>query len=560
LPSLASTDRLIFLIYLFCTFAIGLSMRSSIKTSKVFFQPGLVLPIWVCPIAFIAAGLGSQEVIAMGAAGAKYGFPAALFFSLGAIPVLIFVGRFMMPLYYGSGARTMPEYLGLRFDRNTRLLSAALFLAATAAGAGISLFVTARLFQTLHIFDPLFFGYGLPREGIFSFCVLLFAAVVLIYVLLAGLGGTMVNQLLQFLLVVVGFLPMVWKGLNNIGGWNSLKFEPPALLPHAGSAASAAIAFALGLVFAASRWPTDFRVLQTAMAAKNIESARRIPLIAAAARLFLPILLILPGAIAIGLPTPQSTTVVRNENGAIYHEITVVPREITSGRGVVPARLDPATQNPQLDNAGHPLLDYSMATPNLLTHFSAQGLLGLGLAALLATLMSGLAASVTAFSAVFTCDVYQTSVRKAAGDRHYLVVGRRAVAGGTLLSIGAAYAIEGIVGADSNRIAPDLVAALLVVASLLQAPQLATFLLGMFTRSTTGHGAFAGLAAGITAAVLHYALTLPADAHPGLHGGWITVLHRYPGFIAQSTVSAIFAFAANLIVALLVSLRNKASY
>ena len=560
MPSPASTDWLICLLYLFCTFAIGLSMRSSIKTSKDFFQAGRALPTCVCAVAFIAAGLGSQEVIAMGAAGAKYGFPAALFFSLGTIPVLIFVGRFMMPLYYSSGARTLPEYLGFRFDQKTRLLSAALLLAATVAGAGISLFVTARLFQALRIFDPLFFGYGLPREGIFSFCVLLFAAVVLIYVLLAGLGATIVNQVLQFLLLVVGFLPMVWRGLNNIGGWKGLRFEPSVALPHAGSAATAAIAFALGLVFAASRWPTDFRVLQTAMAAKNIESARRIPLIAAAARLFLPFLLILPGAIAIGLPTPQSTTVVRNENGAIYHEITVVPKEITSGRGVVPARLDPATQNPRLDNSGRPLLDYSMATPNLLTHFSAQGLLGLGLAALLATLMSGLAASLTAFSAVFTCDVYQTSMRKTAGDRHYLVVGRWAAVGGTLLSIGVAYAVASLVGADSSRIAPDLVAALLVVVSLLQAPQLATFLLGMFTKRATGHGAFAGLAAGIAAAFLHYALTLPADAHPGLHGGWIAVLHRYPGFIVQCTVTAILAFAANLIVALLVSLRNKASY
>jgi SSS family solute:Na+ symporter len=554
LPNLTPTDWLIFLLCLFCALAIGLSMRSNIKTSKDFFQARRALPQWVCTLAFITAGLGSLEVIAMGAAGAEYGFPDALLFSLGSIPVLIFVGRYMMPLYYGSGARTTPEYLGLRFDQKTRVLSAGLLLAANVAGAGISLFVTARVFQALHIFEPLFFGYGLPREGIFSFCVLLFAAVVLIYVLLAGLGGVMVNQVLQFLLLVMAFLPLVWKGLHAAGGWKGLNFETSAALPHTGAAGNAVIAFALGLVFAAARWTTDFRVLQTAMAAKSLASARRIPIFAAAVRLFLPFLLILPGAIAITLPTPQSTTIVRNENGAIYHEITIVPREIALGRGLVPARLDPTTENPKLDATGHPLLDYSMATPNLLTHFATQGMLGLGLAALLATLMSGLAASVTAFSAVFTCDIYQTSIRKSADDRHYLVMGRWAAFVGTLLSIGAAYAVASLAGADASRIAPNLIAALLLVISLLHAPQLATYLLSMFTVRTTANGAFAGLAAGIAAAFLHYALTLPAETHPGLHGGWIFVLHRYPGFIAQCTVTAIVAFAANLIVALTVSL------
>ena len=555
MSNLAPTDWLIFLLCLFCTLAVGLSMRSNIKTSNDFFQARRALPEWVCALAFIAAGLGPLEVIAMGAAGAEYGYPVALFFSLGAIPVLIFVGRRMMPRYYNSGARSVPEYLGLRFDQKIRLLSAALQLAATVTGAGISLFVTARVFQALHIFEPLFFGHGLPREGIFSFCVLLFSALVLIYVLLAGLGAIMVNQVLQFLVLAAAFLPMVMTGLQNAGGWSGLKFETPNALPHSG-ASTAIIAFALGLVFAAARWPTDFRVLQTAMAAKTVASARRIPLFAAAARIFVPFLFILPGAIAIGLPTPQSTTIIRNENGAIYHEITVVPREIALGRGLVPARLDP-TENPKLDAAGHPLLDYSMATPNLLTHFATQGMLGLGLAALLATLMSGLSASVTAFSCVLTCDVYQTSIRKAADDRHYLVIGRWAAVGGTLLSIAAAYAVASLVGADASRIAPDLIAALLLVISLLQAPQLATFLLGMFSTRITANGAFAGLAAGIAAAFLHYALTLPADVRSGFHGGWIAVLHRYPGFIAQCAVTAIFAFAVNLVVAALVSRRTE---
>ena len=197
----------------------------------------------------------------------------------------------------------------------------------------------------------------------------------------------------------------------------------------------AAIGFGLGLVFGVARWCTDFRVLQTAMAAKNIESARRVPLLAAAVRLFLPLVLILPGAIAIGLPTPQSTTVVRNENGAIFHEITIVPPEIAQGHGLVPARLNPVTGSPILDPSGHPLLNYDKATPTMLLRLLPNGLLGVGMAALLASLMSGLAASLTAFTTVFTCDLYQSSIRKSAADSHYLAVSRWTVLAATLLSI-----------------------------------------------------------------------------------------------------------------------------
>jgi SSS family solute:Na+ symporter len=194
------------------------------------------------------------------------------------------------------------------------------------------------------------------------------------------------------------------------------------------------------------------------------------------------------------------------------------------------------------------------------------GLLGLGLAALLACLMSGLAASFTAFNAVFTGDLYQSCIRKTASDQHYLAVGRWATLGGTLLSIGAAYAISdfhggacsgvgdcGNIGAFSN-----ILDALLLAFSLAVAPQLATFLLGMFSRRITGHGAFAGLAAGTVAALVHHGLTLPVDANVGIHGGWITVVHRYPGFIAQCFWTAIFGFTVNLIVATAVSLTTEA--
>jgi SSS family solute:Na+ symporter len=195
----------------------------------------------------------------------------------------------------------------------------------------------------------------------------------------------------------------------------------------------------------------------------------------------------------------------------------------------------------------------------MLMHFLPTGLLGLGLAALLASLMSGLAAGVTAFNTVFTFDLYQSCIRKNAVDKHYLAVARWAAVAAILLSIGTAYALTGFSNTGSHDVAfKGILYLLLLVFSLVNAPQLATFLLGMFTRRATGHGAFAGLAAGTAAALLHHGLTLPIDAQPGLYGGWIAVVHRYPGFIAQCFATAILAFTVNLIVASAVSLCTHA--
>ncbi len=554
MPTLTSTDWLILSLYFFSVLAIGFSLRTNIKSSADFLQAGRSLPTWICALAFLAVSLGSQELLAMGAAGAQFGFKTAFFFSLGAIPAILFAAACMVPNYYVSGARTVPEYLYLRFDQKTRLLNAITFAVATVAGAGISLYLMARLFQALSIFDPLFYSYGWPRQGIFTFCVLLPAVFVLVYVLFAGLAGAMVNQVLQFLLIVAGLLPVVLMSLNSIGGLSGLRAALPAALPQDVSSHPVALVFLLGFVLTASHWTTDFRFLQTAMAAKSIDSACRIPLFAAAARLLLPVLLILPGVIAIALPTPQSTTVIRNQNGAIIHEITVVPREAAEGRGLVPAQLDPGTNNPVVDAAGRTQLNYDRSTPSMIAHFLSTGLLGLGIAALLASIMSGLAASVTAFNSVFTCDIYQSCIRRSAPDKHYLTVARCATIAAILLSIAAAYAVAAFNTAPLN----SSLAALLLVFSVAGAPQLPTFLLGMFWKRATANGAFAGLAVSTCAALLHHALTLPIDANPGLQGGWIAIAHRYPSVMAQSFSAAILAIAANLIVTIVVSVLTPA--
>ena len=563
MPNLASTDWMIILLSIFCTLAIGLSMRSSIKSTSDFLEAGRDLPTWLRELSFLGASLGLDAVIAAGAAGARYGLRTGLLFSVGSAAALVFVQQFMMPIYYGSRARTVQEYLGLRFDTKTRVLSACLFVSMALLSAGISLALLARLLATLRIFEPLFFAYGWPREAIPSFCILLIAVIVLLYVLFAGLAGAMVNQALQFALLVAGFLPMVWKGLENIGGLRGLHAAVAEASAQgfldADGARIALFALALGLLFGLVRWATDFRVIQSAPAAKSATAARRISYLGAAVWFLIPSVLVLPGAIAIGLPTPQSRTVIRNEQGAIYHEITVVPRAVAEGRGLVPARLDPVTQNPELDSSGHPLLDYAMATPSMILRGLPAGLLGLGLAALLASLMSSLAASITAVNRVFTRDIYESSVGKTIEDRHSLALARLTTIGGMLAIVGSAFAFSSLTGNRGNAQLIELLGLALMVFTLLEAPQLATCLLGVFARGAAARGAFAGLVAGFAAGLLHYGLTLPLGAQPGFYGGWLAAAYRYPDLLGQCFSTAVFATLANGLVAWMMSSRAKPS-
>ncbi|MGA2084251.1 MAG: Na+/galactose cotransporter [Terracidiphilus sp.] len=560
MPNLAAVDWLIMLLYFVFVLGIGYALKRHMKTSMDFLQAGRALPAWICGLAFMGAGLGGQEVIGMGASGARYGLETAHFFGIGAIPAMVFVGLFMMPLYYGSKARSVPEFLRLRFDEKTRALNACTFAAMTVVSSGISMYMMARLMQALHLFDGFFREQGWAPEGIFTFSILLSAAIVLAYILLGGLASAIYNHVLQFFLVVAGLLPMVLLGLRNIGGWSGLKASVPMQYMHAWKGLThvganpmgiegIGLGLGLGFVLGAGYWCTDFRVIQTAMASKNIDSARRVPLIAAVPMMLFPFLVILPGLLAIGLPTPRTTTVIRVENGAIIRETTVVSPQVEQGRGLVPARTDPATGKPMLDATGQPLLDYDMATPNMLLHFLPTGLLGLGLTALLATLMSGMAANATAFNTVFTYDLYQSYIHKGASDWHYLAVGRWATVGGILLSIGTAYAAT-----HFNNIMDTL----LLVFSFVNAPLFATFLLGMFWKRATGHGAFSGMIAGAAAAMLHHGLTLPIEALPGIHGGWLAVLRHYPSDMAQNFWTAIFAFSANFLVMVLVSYCTRA--
>jgi SSS family solute:Na+ symporter len=554
--NLTSVDWLIMLLYFVFVLGIGFALKRYMKTSKDFFQAGRALPAWICGLAFISANLGAQEVIGMGASGAKYGLETAHFYGIGAIPAMIFVGIFMMPFYYGSKARSVPEFLRMRFDEKTRALNACSFAVMTVFSSGISMYAMARLIQALHVFDGLFRLLGWAPEGIFTFSIVLSAVIVLAYIFLGGLTSAIYNEVLQFFLIIAGFLPLVLLGLKNIGGWEGLKASVPMQYMHEWKGVAHAstnpmgieiigLGMGLGFVLGSGYWCTDFLVIQTAMASKNMESARKVPLIAAVPKMLFPFLVILPGLLAIGLPTPHTTTVVKTmADGSIIHEVNVVSPQVEQGRGLVPAKINPVTGKAMLDTNGDPLLDYDMATPNMLLHFFPTGILGLGLTALLASFMSGMAGNVTAFNTVFTYDLYQSYIHKNGSDRHYMAVGRWATVGGILLSIGTAYA-----AINFNNIMDTLQ----LVFSFVNAPLFATFLLGMFWKRATGHAAFTGLIAGTATAMIHHGLTLPMLAHPGIHGGWITVVHTYHSDMAQNFWTAIWAFSANFVVTVIVS-------
>jgi SSS family solute:Na+ symporter len=560
---LTSVDWIIMILYFVFVLGIGFALKRYMKTSKDFFQAGRALPAWICGLAFISANLGAQEVIGMGASGAKYGLETAHFYGIGAIPAMIFVGIFMMPFYYGSKARSVPEFLRLRFDEKTRALNACSFAVMTVFSSGISMYAMARLIQALHVFDGLFERLGLPMGGIFTFSIVLSAVIVLLYIFLGGLTSAIYNEVLQFFLIIAGFLPLVLLGLKNIGGWKGMlanvsKIDPRLThewhgIMHASTNPMGidiiGIGMGLGFVLGAGYWCTDFLVIQTAMASHNMDAARRVPLIAAVPKMVFPFLVILPGLLAIGLPTPHTTeTITRGADGSIMHNIQVVSPQAEQGQGIVPAKINPVTGQPMLQADGKPLLDYDMATPNMLLHFFPTGILGLGLTALLASFMSGMAGNVTAFNTVFTYDLYQSYIHKGASDRHYMAVGRWATVGGILLSICTAYA-----AISFNNIMDTLQ----LVFSFVNAPLFATFLLGMFWKRTTGHGAFTGLIAGTGAAIVHHGLSLPIEARPGIHGGWIHVMHHYPSDMAQNFYGAIWAFGANLLVTVAVSLFTK---
>jgi SSS family solute:Na+ symporter len=513
--TLSPIDWLLMFVYLGFVLGVGFALKRYTRTSKDFFLAGRKIPAWVCGLAFLSANLGAQELIGMAASGAKYGIATSHFYWIGAVPAMVFLGVFMMPFYYGSRARSVPEYLRLRFDEKTRAFNAFSFALMTVFSSGISMYAMARLLGILHIFDAPVLALGLGPEYIFHASVMLSAVIVLGYVLLGGLSSAIYNEVLQFFLIVAGFVPLVYLGMRDVGSWDGLRTLPPAFMhawrgmgsPETNPMGVEVVGLGMGLAFVLSfgYWCTDFLVVQRAMAADSMNAARRTPLIGAFPKMVFPFLVILPGLIALK-------------------------------GGLIPYKL------------GTTQLDYDLAIPVMLLHYFPAGMLGLGLTALLASFMSGMAGNVTAFNTVWTYDIYQAYLNKRASDAHYLMVGRLATVFGIAASVLTAY-----VAAQFNNIMDVLQ----LVFAFVNAPLLATFLLGMFWKRTTGHGAFAGLLCGTAAAAVHHGLTLPAGAVAGVKGGWLGLAHTYHSEMAQNFWTAIDAWTMCFVVTILVSLVTR---
>jgi SSS family solute:Na+ symporter len=515
---LGGIDYAILIVYFVFVLGIGFALRRFVRSSEDFFLSGRSIPTWIAGLAFLSANLGAQEVIGMAASGAKYGMMTSHFYWIGAIPAMVFVGLFMMPFYYGSRARSVPEYLRLRFDEKTRGFNAITFAGMTVLSSGISMYALAKLLE-------LVLGWN------FHASVLVSAAIVLAYIFLGGLTSAIYNEVVQFFLIVLGFLPLVLLGLRDLGGWSGLsaQLEPVATSAgypagawseswrHLGSAETNpmgvewfGLAMGLGFVLSFGYWCTDFLVVQRAMAAESMTAARRTPLLAAVPKMIFPLLVIVPGMIAIALH---------------YHR-----------GGLLPIGAD-----------GTP--NYNLAVPVLLAHYLPSGLLGLGLTALMASFMSGMAGNVTAFNTVWTYDIYQSYIKPGQSDRHYLRMGHAATVFGILFSVAAAYA--------ATRF-NNIMDMLQLVFAFVNAPLFATFLLGMFWRRATGHGAFFGLLIGTLAAAAHHGLTLPEGAVPGIKGAFLgAALHVYPSEMAQNFWTAIVAWTSCFVATIVISLATR---
>ena len=499
-------DYLIIIVYFIFVITVGFIIKRKIKSSNDFLSSSRSIPLWITSLAFISANLGAQEVLGMVASGAKYGIMTVHFYWVGAIFAMVFLAVFMMPFYYGSKARSVPEYLSMRFDEKTRAVNAVSFAVMTVFSSGISLFALAKLLEVILHWN-------------FDVSIWLAAGIVMVYTFLGGLTSAVYNEVLQFFLIVLGLSPLVVVALHDAGGWNNIKANLEPQLTHAWKYMGKAddnpmginfmsLIFGLGFVMSFGYWCTDFLVVQRAMIARSMQDAQRTPVIAAIPKMFMPLIVVLPGVVAIALMQP-----------ALQSKGFAIP---TNAKGE---------------------LDYTMTLPSLIAHYYPSGLLGVGITALIASFMSGMAGNVTAFNSVFTYDIYQSYFVKNKSDKHYLWVGKFITIAGILISIVTAY-----IAKSFNNINDFLQ----LVFSFVNGPLFATFLLGMFWKRTTGHGAFWGLLSGTAAAALTHGLTIAEGK-----GGWIAPMFEIKSGMGQAFIVASVSWIANFVTTIIVSLFTK---
>ncbi len=455
---LNALDYVILGCYFLTVLGIGVLARRSISSSIDFLMSGRALPAWVTGLAFIAANLGALEILGMAANGAQYGIATTHYYWVGAVPAMVFLGIVMMPFYYGSEVRSVPEFLRLRFNKQTHLLNAVSFAVSAVLIAGVNLYALAIVLEAL-------LGWQL------WIAIVVAAALVLAYITLGGLSSAIYNEVLQFFVILAGLIPLVVVGLNDMGGWGGLKEKVAAnkaggegfLHAWQGTAIGDVtnpiganwfgIVFGLGFLLSFGYWTTNFAEVQRAMSAQNISAARRTPLIGAFPKLFIPFLTIIPGLIAL-----------------------VVFPKLGADKGTY---------------------TYTNAIPLLIERYLPNGVLGIAVTGLLAAFMAGMAANVSSFNTVFTYDIWQTYVKKDRDDAYYLRTGRVVTVVGILIGIGTAFIAAGF---------SNIMNYVQVLFSFFNVPLFATFIIGMFWKRMTAWAGFWSLLTGTLGALATYLL------------------------------------------------------
>ena len=460
LMRLSPVDIAIIVFYFALVLAIGFYLRGRANTGEDFFMAGREMTAWIAGLSFLSANLGSLELMGWAAAAYQYGILATHWYWIGAIPAMLFLGLVMMPFYYISKTHSVPGYLKLRFGESSRTLSSVSFAFMTVLMSGINMYSMALVMKVVLGWD-------------INFSIWVSSATVAVYVALGGLRSAIFNEVLQFILIWAGALLIPILGLIETGGWSNLKLQiahnASAEYTHLWSTLGAfnnnpmgihwtGIVLGLGFVISFGYWTTDFLVVQRVLAAKDMRAAKMAPVIGAAFKMMVPFIVILPGLLALA---------------------------------VLPIKLVGETQ--AVATSGH---SYNEVLPLMLARYCGPGLLGLGITALIAGFMSGMAGNVSAFTTVWTYDIYRALIHKDASDEHYVKMGRWCTVVGVLISVGTAYLVM------SFASIMDYVQALF---SFFIAPLFGTVVLGMLWKRATSAGGFWGLLAGTVSSVAMWA-------------------------------------------------------
>ncbi|WP_344132040.1 sodium:solute symporter family protein [Saccharopolyspora halophila] len=490
-------DYALLALYFVFVLGIGYLAKRAVSTSLDFFLSGRSLPAWVTGLAFISANLGAVEIIGMSANGAEYGMPTMHYFWIGAVPAMLFLGVVMMPFYYGSKVRSVPEFMLRRFGKAAHLVNGLSFALAQVLIAGVNLYLLASIVNAL-------LGWPLWVS------LLVAAAVVLSYTALGGLSAAIYNEVLQFFVIVAALAPLTIVGLMKVGGVQGLIDKVSAgtggaeqltawpgteLTGFSNNFLSAVgLVFGLGFVLSFGYWTTNFVEVQRAMASKSMSAAQRTPIIGAFPKMFIPFIVIIPGMIAAVL-IPEMT---------------------------------------QYKATGEGPYDYNDAILLMMRDLLPNGILGIALAGLLASFMAGMAANLSSFNTVFTYDIWQSYIVRNKPDSYYLKMGRWVTVGATLVAVGTAFIASGYA---------NLMDYLQQLFSFFNAPLFATFILGMFWKRMTPHAGWSGLVFGTASAVAVFVMS---------ETGVLDLPGQGASFVAAGA-----AFVVDIVVSVAVSLATR---